>query len=400
MTDALSLFPPTHAAAQERLSAFVPRAGITYARTRNEDRGPSRRDNVSALSPYVKLRMIDEIAMTRAVLSQQDQETAEKFLAEVFWRTYWKGWLELRPGVWRQYQHDLSRLRDDLQTQSGLRQRCEAACTGETGIAAFDTWARELAQTGYLHNHARMWFASIWIFTLDLPWQLGADFFQRNLLDGDAAVNTLSWRWVAGIQTRGKTYLATAENIAANTAGRFPEVTGLATQAVAQPAPEDPPPADLPPCPQPTPSGRYGLLLHGDDIDCDRLMRRYPDPVTLAYAEATAGHTPWEMAPHVATFRQKAARDAAPFGTALDILPSAASILSWAQDNRLDQIIAPYAPVGPMRDLLDQISKDTAAPPLSMDRRPLDSAAWPLATKGFFKFRKNIPDLIDRFVTG
>jgi deoxyribodipyrimidine photo-lyase len=59
-----------------------------------------------------------------------------------------------------------------------------------------------------------MWFASIWIFTLRLPWPLGAAFFQAHLQDHDAASNTLSWRWVAGIQTPGKHYLARAENIA------------------------------------------------------------------------------------------------------------------------------------------------------------------------------------------
>ena len=52
-----------------------------------------------------------------------------------------------------------------------------------------------------------MWFASIWIFTLKLPWQLGADFFMQNLLDGDPASNTLSWRWSAGIHTKGKNYI-------------------------------------------------------------------------------------------------------------------------------------------------------------------------------------------------
>ena len=61
-----------------------------------------------------------------------------------------------------------------------------------TGIEGFDDWARELVDTGYMHNHARMWFASIWIFTLRLPWALGADFFLRHLLDADAASNTLS----------------------------------------------------------------------------------------------------------------------------------------------------------------------------------------------------------------
>jgi deoxyribodipyrimidine photo-lyase len=66
-----------------------------------------------------------------------------------------------------------------------------------------------------------MWFASIWIFTLNLPWQLGAALFQKYLVDFDAASNTLSWRWVAGIQTAGKHYIARAENINKFTEGRY-----------------------------------------------------------------------------------------------------------------------------------------------------------------------------------
>ena len=66
-----------------------------------------------------------------------------------------------------------------------------------------------------------MWFASIWIFTLDLPWQLGAEFFMQHLYDGDAASNTLGWRWVAGVQTQGKHYLASEWNIKKFTNNRF-----------------------------------------------------------------------------------------------------------------------------------------------------------------------------------
>ena len=66
-----------------------------------------------------------------------------------------------------------------------------------------------------------MWFASIWIFSLKLPWQLGAEFFLQHLYDGDAASNTLGWRWVAGVQTKGKHYIATEWNIKKFTNNRF-----------------------------------------------------------------------------------------------------------------------------------------------------------------------------------
>tara|TARA_B100001113_G_scaffold339277_1_gene322247 strand:- start:743 stop:1462 length:720 start_codon:yes stop_codon:yes gene_type:complete len=66
-----------------------------------------------------------------------------------------------------------------------------------------------------------MWFASIWIFTLNLPWELGARFFLKYLFDGDAASNTLSWRWVAGIQTQGKNYIARESNIRKFTNQRY-----------------------------------------------------------------------------------------------------------------------------------------------------------------------------------
>jgi deoxyribodipyrimidine photo-lyase len=125
-------------------------------------------------------------------------------------------WLELRPSVWQRFVDERDRQRESFPNARAI----VAAETGMTGIEGFDDWARELVDTGYMHNHARMWFASIWIFTLRLPWALGADFFLRHLLDADAASNTLSWRWVAGLQTIGKTYLATSENIVRSTNGR------------------------------------------------------------------------------------------------------------------------------------------------------------------------------------
>jgi deoxyribodipyrimidine photo-lyase len=397
MTERPDAFPASLAAAQERLRAFAPHAGAAYAERRNHDLGPGHHKHVSQLSPYLRLRLLDEVAVTRAVLAEQPREAAEKFLTEVFWRTYWKGWLELRPQVWTWYQADLQRLRDDLQTQSGLRRRWEAACLGKTGIAPFDAWAQELVQTHYLHNHARMWFASIWIFTLGLPWQLGADFFLRHLLDGDAASNTLGWRWVAGLQTRGKIYQATEENIRRYTGGRFARVPGLAAEAPMQEGPENPAPGDLPALPAFRPGQRPGLLLHSDDVDPAPLLEEVPGVAAWAYADATAEQTPWQMAPAVPDFRAAAARDRAPEGEALPLIEGAQALADWTSAQGLDSIVTPYAPVGPTQALFAAYRARPDALPLLELRRPLDSAAWPRATKGFFKFKGHIPELIDRF---
>ena len=94
----------------------------------------------------------------------------------------------------------------------------------ETEIVCFNDWINELKNFNYLHNHTRMLFASIWIFTLRLPWQKGAEFFMKHLYDGDAASNTLSWRWVAGIQTKGKNYLAQSWNISKFTNNKYKNV--------------------------------------------------------------------------------------------------------------------------------------------------------------------------------
>jgi deoxyribodipyrimidine photo-lyase len=85
-----------------------------------------------------------------------------------------------------------------------------------------DYFVNELLNTGYLHNHARMWFAAWWVHEARLPWQCAAALFYRHLLDGDPASNTLSWRWVAGLQTPGKTSLARRSNLEKDLARRCP----------------------------------------------------------------------------------------------------------------------------------------------------------------------------------
>jgi hypothetical protein len=176
-----------------------------YTVQRNFDFGPHNRTNISCLSPYITHRLLSEYEVTKKVLSKYPYQKVEKFIQEIFWRVYWKGWLELRPKVWTDFVDDLKNVENTNEYEKAIK--------GETNIDCFNDWIKELKENNYLHNHTRMWFASIWIFTLKLPWQKGAEFFLRELYDGDAASNTLSWRWVAGIQTKGKNYIAQNWNI-------------------------------------------------------------------------------------------------------------------------------------------------------------------------------------------
>jgi deoxyribodipyrimidine photo-lyase len=187
------------------LENYIEKDISIYSAQRNFDFGPQNRKNISCLSPYITHRLISEYEVAKKVLSKHPYQSVEKFIQEIFWRVYWKGWLELRPKVWTDFVEDLKNIKNSNEY--------EKAINGETNIECFNDWIKELKENNYLHNHTRMWFASIWIFTLKLPWQKGAEFFLRELYDGDAASNTLSWRWVAGIQTKGKNYIAQNWNV-------------------------------------------------------------------------------------------------------------------------------------------------------------------------------------------
>ena len=213
-------FETTRAKAIENLDRFVERNLSDYSKLRNFDFGPDKRSNVSCLSPYITHGVLNEVEIIKKSLAKYSFNKNEKFIQEVLWRTYWKGWLELRPSVWSDYIISLNSIREKYKENINYLRAIE----GKTNIECFDEWVKELKTHNYLHNHTRMWFASIWIFTLDLPWQLGAELFLKHLYDGDAASNTLGWRWVAGIQTQGKHYLASEWNIKKFTNNRFQNI--------------------------------------------------------------------------------------------------------------------------------------------------------------------------------
>ena len=404
LPDPLELFPPTREAALERLRDFVPRAGREYAARRNEDPGPGPRENVSMLSPYLRHRLLTEREVVEAVLAEHSKSAAGKFIQEVFWRTYWKGWLQMRPQVWRDCLDERDEHRRRADRDADLADGLERARAGETGIDCFDDWARELKATGYLHNHVRMWFASIWIFTLELPWAMGADFFLRHLADGDPASNTLSWRWVAGIQTPGKTYKARRGNIRKYTDGRY-DPEGLSDDAEPVYETSRVEPGEIRPTDRVESGTRALLLIHPDDF---LGWQAVPDGVELAGALVARGRHPEIESPFgdkahrwVAAAADDAAKCAA--GAIRGDVPvvdalTGEAVAEHAEAVGVETVVTADAPVGPIDVSLDLLERELNGRGIVLRRlrRDWDEAAWPHATRGFFPFRKHIPDLIER----
>jgi hypothetical protein len=214
------LFEASRAKAVDKLNHFIENNLLEYSKLRNFDFGSDNRSNISCLSPYITHGILNELEVIDKSLKKFSFVKNEKFIQEVLWRIYWKGWLELRPNVWSDYLTELKKLRNEFKNNQNYINAIE----GKTNLECFNQWVNELKENNYLHNHTRMWFASIWIFTLELPWQLGAEFFMKHLYDGDAASNTLGWRWVAGVQTQGKHYLASEWNINKFTNNRFKNI--------------------------------------------------------------------------------------------------------------------------------------------------------------------------------
>lgn len=398
---------PRRQAGLDRLRQFVPVAGPQYARTRNFDFGAEHRSNISCLSPWIRHRAVLEQEVLVQALARFKPSSAEKFIQEVFWRGYFKGWLENRPSAWTHFCRDLESLQQNIAADKDLLNRYQAAISGETGIDCFDHWSDELVSTNYLHNHARMWFASIWIFTLKLPWQLGAGFFLRHLLDGDPAANTLSWRWVGGLHTKGKTYTARAENINRFTNGRFNPHGQLSKLA---PALLEHVEHLLSPLPlqQPWPDTLgFGLLVTEEDLHSESLDLLAP-PSAIAVLPAAPQCGPVTLSDSVLAFRQGLLNDAAlraqghfDCDTAHLTCRSAQTLIGWAQNEDVDTIVLSRPPVGPTKDWLEATIPELSAAGIKchLVGREFDAHIWRHATAGFFKLKKRIPSLLDNVVT-
>ena len=401
-------FDPTRTAALTRLADFLPAAGRRYTDRRNHDDGPGEdgwRDNVSQLSPWLHAGLISEEEVLRAVLHQHSPRTAEKFIAEVFWRIYFKGYLEQRPTIWADFCAGRDAAYSATERNAGLRTAYHQATEGRTGIEAFNVWAHELVSTGYLHNHARMWFASIWIFTLKLDWRLGADFFLRHLIDGDAASNTLSWRWVAGLHTKGKHYMARPDNIARYTAGRpggALAAEGLADNAepLNEPHEYGRQRLDLPTSVQSSDLAEpFALLLHDEAAHHAPLALPAAPALVIGAARPTArsGGEVGALAAHFA-------EEAVAAGVADAAAAYGCPVAQWRSDEALAPLLkgagitcvaVPYLSTGWVRD---DLWPDLA--PLAVKGQmvnvlgDLDRVTWPYAKAGFFGVAKAIDSVL------
>ncbi len=361
-------------------------------------------NNVSRLSAALRHRLLTEDEVIRDTLAHCSFAAAEKWLQEVCWRRYWKGWLEMRPQVWTSWRQRVRELRETLPRE--VLEKADAVAAGESGVACMDIFARELVATGYLHNHARMWWASFWIHAEGLPWELGADFFFRHLLDADPASNTLSWRWVAGLQTPGKTYLVRLSNLEKyahadllrDRRGSERIADGAVTPSL-QKEHADLSKRPLPEFPTSLPAraGRTGLWLHADDLapEIGPLAELAPDAVAAFTSERV-----YRAHYRLSEIRIRALRTALTDGitraaahygcpsTLADAGDTAASIVAWARSQQLTAVGAFAPTVGPVRDIVPRLSNQLAESGirLTLIQRASDAHAFRLANAGFFPF--------------
>ena len=379
-------FEPSNVFALEKLNNFIDKNLINYSKLRNFDFGPNKRSNISCLSPYVTHGVTNEIEIIKKVLEKHSFVKNEKFIQEVLWRTYWKGWLELRPKVWEDFLKDLTVIKKDFKENQNYLN----AINGSTDIDCFNQWIKELKNYNYLHNHARMWFASIWIFTLGLPWQLGAEFFMKFLFDGDSASNTLGWRWVAGVQTKGKNYVASEWNIKKFTNNRFnsiklddnplPVIDDRSYYIVNNNFDN----ADL--------SISDTLLIFENNLSFEKSDFYNKSFKNIYFIFNENGNRKIKLDDKVLNFKKSL------MNNQIEILRNKSINCKMIDINSLkdmnENLLALYPTVG---ENLDYINSN-GLKNISFLHRKIDQYSWKYCNKGFFNFKNYIPKIINEFI--
>ena len=373
----------SRAKAVDKLNHFVENNLSEYSKLRNFDFGPDNRSNISCLSPYITHGVINELEVIDKSLKKFSFTKNEKFIQEVLWRIYWKGWLELRPNVWSDYLIELDNLRDEFKSNQNYLKAIE----GKTDIDCFNQWVIELKENNYLHNHARMWFASIWVFTLELPWQLGAEFFMKNLYDGDAASNTLGWRWVAGVQTQGKHYLASEWNIKKFTNNRFqniklnenttPKISGKSFPMIKQ---EFNNPQNL---------EEKNLLIFENNLSFEITDFKENKFEKIYIVSNKNENRSIKLSEKLVKFKSLLMEDQK---QRLKDKSIDCELVDISEIQNIENHYALYPTVG---ESLDYLSSNNIK--MNFLYRNLDQLAWQFCNKGFFNFKNYIPKIISTF---
>ena len=374
--------------ASKKLDYFIKEKAHSYSKMRNFDFGSSKDNFVSGLSPAITRRILTERHVVNKVLESFPFYSVEKFIQEICWRTYWKGFLEHRPKIWDDYLHDLKSLQSQKEHQS-----YEEAVFGCTGIDCFDSWSRELTNKNYLHNHTRMWFASIWIHTLNLPWQLGAEFFMEKLYDADPASNTLSWRWVAGIHTQNKNYIASAENIKKFTGGAFYPNGQLNKNAKIIDW-ENFEPENLNFQNYQKPKNTDYLLIHENNLSLENI----PDFKYLFIQQNSLQSI--SRSKNVRAYINRALEDFKNRVTEKytgKIIPftfeNFRPIQNFIYEEKINEIYSPYPSIGFLKNKLADM-ENLGNIKLNFFCNSWDLLFWPHAKKGFFRLKKQIKPII------
>jgi deoxyribodipyrimidine photo-lyase len=186
---------------------------VRYDKSRNFLNGA-----VTRLSAYIRYGVVSLAEVRVWALSRVGEPSnAEKFVNELGWRDYFQRlYFKLGDGIWRD--------REAYKTGFSADDYADALPVeveqGTTGLVCIDAFSRELRQSGYLHNHARMWLAAYLIHWRRVRWQAGARWFLTHLLDGDPASNNLSWQWVASTFSH-KPYIFNRETLERFTDGVY-----------------------------------------------------------------------------------------------------------------------------------------------------------------------------------
>jgi len=378
-------FKTSRASAIENLNNFIENGLENYSKLRNFDYGPENRSNTSCLSPYISHGIINETEIIQKSLEKYSFSKNEKFIQEVLWRTYWKGWLELRPNVWSDFLNDLKKEREIFKDNKNYKNAIE----GNTNIECFNYWVKELKENNYLHNHTRMWFASIWIFTLNLPWQLGAEFFMQHLYDGDAASNTLGWRWVAGIQTQGKHYLATEWNIKKFTNNRFSkiELNENAAPKISE--------------------KKYSIInnnFENSEVMENKTLLVFENNLSFEITDfknkkfkqillisSKNENREIKLSDNVVKFKSQLFNDQK---NRLSEKSINCEIVDLEEIKKMDDVYALYPAVGENLDYIKLNNLDN----IKFLYRKLDQFSWQYCNKGFFNFKNYIPKIVQEFI--